>query len=447
MKKRTIIRGISFASAILLILLGSTISGYCLVSRYQDTIEYSYQRALCDLSGYMDNLKATLTKSLYANTETQQINIASDLMTESQEAKASLSQLPVSENDISGLQKYFAQINDFAGYMIRELTVNHKLTDKDHANLKVFYNYSDMLASNLDDLSSIYSDGTEKMAQKISLQGNLASLSKQTNAFALDSSFSITNNEFSKFPTMLYDGPFADNMLTQKQKLSGNAVTKAEAKKIAAAFLDKSESVFTSDNYLNGNLPEYTFSGDNLYISVTKYGGYVAEYRNSRNITSTKLKSNDASKKADQFLNKNHMNSMTENYYSTSDNICNFNFVYKQNNVLCYHDLIKVGVSLDNGDVISYDATAYVMNHTARNIPKVKLSISDASKILSSDLVIKKQDMSIIPTVGGNEAYCYEFLCESKTTGDKILDYVDTQTGQEEQMFILLQSDTGTLVL
>ena len=57
---------------------------------------------------------------------------------------------------------------------------------------------------------------------------------------------------------------------------------------------------------------------------------------------------------------------MTQTYYMTYKNICTINFAYRENGVTYYSDLIKVGVSMKDGTVVSMEAKGYLTNHTDR---------------------------------------------------------------------------------
>ena len=54
--------------------------------------------------------------------------------------------------------------------------------------------------------------------------------------------------------------------------------------------------------------------------------------------------------------------------------------------------------------------------------------------------------MAIIPTEGGREKYCHEFLCQTED-GDRYLMYVNAQTGRQEKILILLEDESGTLTV
>ena len=56
--------------AVILVLGGTTVSGYMQASKYKMNLNYNYQRAVTDLGDCVDNIENTLNKSIYANTPT-----------------------------------------------------------------------------------------------------------------------------------------------------------------------------------------------------------------------------------------------------------------------------------------------------------------------------------------------------------------------------------------
>ena len=105
---------------------------------------------------------------------------------------------------------------------------------------------------------------------------------------------------------------------------------------------------------------------------------------------------------------------MKDSYYEVANGICTMNFAYEQDGVTCYPDLVKVGVALDTGSVVFFDARGYLMNHQEREFSAPMLTDTTAREILSPSLTVQSQNMAVIPTSGMNEAYCYEFLCEGR---------------------------------
>ena len=107
-------------------------------------------------------------------------------------------------------------------------------------------------------------------------------------------------------------------------------------------------------------------------------------------------------------------------------------------------DLIKVEISLQDGSVLGLDARGYLVNHHQRQLPSPQLSPEQAQQMLSPLLTVDSVRPALIPTSGKNEAAVYEFFCTS-STGDRVLCYINTATGAEEQLLLLVQTPNGTL--
>ena len=124
--------------------------------------------------------------------------------------------------------------------------------------------------------------------------------------------------------------------------------------------------------------------------------------------------------------------------------MCVINFSLLQGSTVCYSDLIKVGVALDTFEIVFYEASGYIMNHKPRTLKVPVHTKEEAKKVISPHLKIKSTSLALIPSSGQNELYCFEFLCEGEQK-EEILVYVNTETLIEEQIFILLKTDGGTL--
>jgi germination protein YpeB len=126
-----------------------------------------------------------------------------------------------------------------------------------------------------------------------------------------------------------------------------------------------------------------------------------------------------------------------------ADNVCLINYAYVQDGVVCYPDLVKVGVALDNGGIVRFQAAGYIMNHTQRSL-KARLTAQQAQKSVSPSLTVRQVRPALIPTPGKQEKLTYEFLC-SGAQDDRVLVYINADTGYEEDILIIQQSDQGVL--
>ena len=67
-----------------------------------------------------------------------------------------------------------------------------------------------------------------------------------------------------------------------------------------------------------------------------------------------------------------------------------------------------------------------------------------AAASVAPGLRVENVSRAVIPTGGGYEKYAWELRCADET-GQDVLVYIDTSTGQEDDILILLYADGGAL--
>lgn len=82
---------------------------------------------------------------------------------------------------------------------------------------------------------------------------------------------------------------------------------------------------------------------------ITKSGGYVAYVLYGGKINRFSIDKDNAINLAQSYLKNIGYKNMANTYYAINNNVCVINFAYKKDDVTYYSDLIKVGVSMDNG--------------------------------------------------------------------------------------------------
>jgi germination protein YpeB len=395
----------------------------------------------------VNNIDLTLQKSIYAGTPTQLVGLSSELWAASGAAKTDLSQIPLENTQLDNTYKFISQVGDYANSLSKSVAYNQKITDSDRKNISTLSGFAQKLSQQLSDMTDELETGRLFIFSANNAIENIKDENSQ-NVPTVDNGFQDIENDFTSMPTLIYDGPFSDNILKKTASFTqGKAdVSKEKAQLIAAGFIDTGANQLKYLGETAGNLPTYNFSADTIYISVSKAGGYVVRMLNSRTIGAAAISTDDALKKARAFLTKNNIGSMKETYYQTNNNLCVVNFCYLQGDVSIYTDLMKVGVSLDTGSIINFDATGYIMNHKARTLSPPIQKISDLQKLLSPELKFEKVSLAVIPGGDTSEILCYEFKCKGQNN-TQVLDYYNAQTGREEQILILLQTPGGVLAV
>lgn len=446
--KRGFIRILSFFTALCVFLGIGALINYQTAERYKRDNEYSYQRSLNDLSDSVSNLEVALEKGVYANTAPQQQGIAAKLLKESSDAKIYLAELPLSYEELSNVNKFISQVGDFSLYLSTQLSKGEEITKEEMDNFITLGQYAKGLNDSLKDLQTTLMEGEIPIGQTEQAYQSLSQETQEQAVPAINSGFREMNEGFTDYPTLIYDGPFSDHITQMKPKLleEKKPVSADTAQTSAALFLNESPQNLTHAGDTEGNLPCYRFTAGDKSITISKQGGYVNAMLNSRQIASPKLDFKGAAEKAQAFLEQADYPSMKESYYVINNNICTINYAYVQDGAVCYSDLVKVGVALDTGEIVSFNATGYLMNHHDRSVDFSPISADEARASVSPRLKVEAESLCYIPSSGLNETLCYEFTCSAEN-GDRVLVYINAQTALEEQIFIVLQADNGTLVL
>ena len=136
---------------------------------------------------------------------------------------------------------------------------------------------------------------------------------------------------------------------------------------------------------------------------------------------------------------------MKETYYINQNNILTINYAYLDDGVICYPDLIKVKVSLEDGSILGLESYGYLNSHHDRILPEKKITIEEAKSKLNDKIEILSQGEAVIPTEWKTEIYVYEF--KGKIDDLDFLVYVNVETGKEEDILMILETEGGVLTM
>ncbi|MDD3833387.1 MAG: germination protein YpeB [Oscillospiraceae bacterium] len=443
LNRRSLVRLVSFTVALVVALAASSISAYAMAVNYRTTVEYSYQRALSQLSEYVSDLDNTLDKGQYATTSKQIQGLSTKLCSDSGYAKDSLAQLPINNNTIISTNKFLSQVGNYCTSLSKRVSVGGEITDADLETLDKLSDYASKISQQLRKMVSDVENG-RLMIGEVSSSTKKQGIDKDEPL--ITGGFKEIEDGFTDYPTMIYDGPFSDHILQQKPKfLKGKTqVSVDKALKIAKAATKTNSLKHVGDTA--GNLPTFDFSSKTMRASVTKTGGLVDTFIDSRSVGEPKISTQEGVKLAQKELTEMGFNDFKYRYYGINNGVLTVNFAATQNGVTLYPDLIKIGIALDDGSVVSYDAKGYIMNHSVRKLPDVAITEEEARSILSKRLTVQSHGMAIIPTEGLSETLCHEFMCQGG--GDEqVLVYVNVQTGMEEQILIVIKDEMGILAI
>jgi germination protein YpeB len=147
----------------------------------------------------------------------------------------------------------------------------------------------------------------------------------------------------------------------------------------------------------------------------------------------------------DSFLKSIGVDNMKAVWINDSGNVATINYAYTVGDTVVYSDMIKIKVCEEKGKVIGYEATSYYLNHTDKRNVSTTLSASQAKAKVSTKINIETQRLAIIPKDGGSETIAYEFM--GTYNGSTYYVYIDAKTGNETEVFKVIESTEGKLLM
>ena len=126
--------------------------------------------------------------------------------------------------------------------------------------------------------------------------------------------------------------------------------------------------------------------------------------------------------------------------YADFQNIAEITFVPVENDVFYYPDAVKIQVARDNGQILAYDASGYLVFHHERKAANSGgLTLPQIKKIINPHLKIGRTRKAVIVDELFREVLCYEV--EGTIGNDRFLVYINADNGREEKFRRI--TDTG----
>lgn len=440
MKNRSLIRIISLSSAVVLAAAVFSLKIERENERYRTEIQNGYSYMLDELGSATNNISDILNKARFVTTPAQVSGIAARLLTEAELSKNSLAQLPVS-GELTSLNRFYSQVGNYAMSVSKSLITKGEISQKDTANIELLSDTAERVAEIVNNSRVTYNN-LEYWASKLE-----DDIDNAVDSASLENFLGEIEDELKDYPTLIYDGPYSDHILEKEPTLLRDTaqISKKDGLSVAAKWSEAYKSDLEFAGETKGRIHTYDYMGEGVTVSVTVAGGHTLFMRKERELGDILLNYEQSLDKAKRYLEKMGMTNLQETYYFESDGICTINFAFVDGKTICYTDLIKVGVAMDNGEIVFYESAGYISNHTNRAFETPKYTEEEAQALISSKLTVNNVKLALIPTDSVSEKRCYEFACTSGD-GQEILVYINTATLAEEEILILCKSDGGILV-
>lgn len=452
-KSMNIWRGI--AIVLVIALLGVGVYSYNLFktkNQYATMLQNQYQRAFRDLVADVENVRILLDKADVSASTAQCNSLMTQLWQSGHSATQSLGLIPISLGVLGNTEKFLNQLSDFS-FSISKINAGNKLMNDEQKNqLNQLSDYSTNLLNELRTMQQdINTDGIEfgEMATK-----GLFHM-KDAGENVADTKFGSIEKQFTEYPTMIYDGPFSDNVIEGKPKAlekEKDVDLKAAEDRVKKFIGEDKVGKITEISSGKGSINTFGLEveppdGDkskSVFIDITKKGGHVLWLLDPRAVTDKKLSDEEATKKAKEFLKTQDFGDLEETFYYKNDNTITVTYVaIEDGGVLVYPDQMKVKVALDNGDIVGFDAIQYLKAHRQRDIGTPMISEEEARSKVSTNLEVDRVKLTLIPLPGDREQLCYEF--RGKCKDNDYFVYINAENGNEENILRIIKEENGTL--
>ncbi len=415
-----------------------------LAADYKNITESMYRRAYGDLSDSLYDMESTLAKLLAVNSPAQRVLLLDELWRLSGGAVSSMSQIPSAFPDTEEVNRFVVRLGDYAHSLTKRTISGDTLSQEDLDTLKGLRESCRSLA--------------QRTAQRLE-EGDIPLESLEADAYYSQTQDPAGTGDNAQgeegileFPTLIYDGPFSESAEKLEPKgLTGQDITEEEARAIAEGITGCS---LQSNGLVEGSIPAYDFSyagedGSWAEIEITRQGGAILWYmKPASGNAEGKPEDSEARRYRNAALQKlrelgyENMQATYAQYYGGAALI---NFAATQGDVILYSDLVKVWVDRETLEVIGIDARNYLFSHVERALPEATLPPEEAEAKIAPQLNIESRALALIPITPETERLCYEFKCTLE--GDSYIIYINAETGAEEQVFRIIDSEDGTLVI
>ncbi len=452
-KRKYTVFTISFLAIAVLSLGIYASASHARAESYRVHMTNNYQHAFDELVTAVGEMDSALQKSVYVSSPSLSAAVCTEIFGKAMTAQMSLGVLPFSTFELEQTAGFISRVGDYAFALGRVAASGENFSDEQRENLKALAEMSSVLSSNMKNLQTDMLDGVLTMDELIRSEYRLDEAEKTELPSTVGASMRLIEKEFPELPALIYDGPFSNHLTESSPRMleGAESIDEKAGREIAAGFLRIGHTRVYPAGESEGELPCLYYqaersNGDIVSVAVTKQGGKVLSMLSAHEPGETAMETEAALKAASDFLSSRGYKGMEETYHMQQGGVLTVNFAYTDGELVFYPDLIKVSVAMDSGEVCGFEALGYISSHGERSLPEAAVSEEEALASVPGELTVESSRMAVIPTAGGDEKLCREFVC---VNGDeqRYIIYVDAVSGQQEKILILLEDENGSLTL
>ena len=160
MKTRNAVRLISFCAAAVLVAAVFAVKARQDLKRYRLEVQNNYSRSLDGLNSSINNISLILEKAEYVTTAKQLSQMSAQLLTEAENAKNALAELPAGDN-LDIINRFLSQVGNYAMAVSKSLVSGEEPSGDYAQNIAVLKNTAQKISEAVGNSSIAYDNPSE----------------------------------------------------------------------------------------------------------------------------------------------------------------------------------------------------------------------------------------------------------------------------------------------
>lgn len=389
-------------------------------------LEGVYERSFYDLTAEVNDMEIKLDKLSVSNSAKYQRELLGELVVSSELAEANVAQLSQGEQGMEATSRFINQVGDYAKSLQKKVDGGEALSKEDKKSL--------------DGLREVSAEVGKKLARMRDKIGTNYDFTLNTDGVGKDFSEIDLSIEY---PELIYDGPFSDAVTKATPKgITDKVITKEEAYKIAKRAIGIESGDLVFQGLWEGKIKSLNYADGETTVKLA-LDGTLLMYNTPSSLGGSEYTEEECVDVAKKYLETIGFSSMSPVWYSNYSGNVFINFVYEQDGVLYYPDMVKVKVSAETGKVVAFEGLAYAYNHTKRfTLTPV---IDESTAINSAEGISVRETRLVAIPQNTSEVLAWEVFGE---VGEKkYFIYIDALTGDEINILSVIDSEQGDLLM
>lgn len=421
---------------------------------YRNYLQGEYSKSMYELLDAVENIEDSLAKSAVTGTREQRIIMFEEIFRYAATADDKLHSLPVPQETTNETSKFLTQVGDYSYSLVKASMNGNDITDEQLASIDALRNQSYNLKSELNNLLAEINEGRVKWGE---IRKKASGVFAKNEENLISGKFQTIQKQVVQYPTLIYDGPFSDNVLEINPKVNDlDMISENDARELVKKALgnDRISSMELRTVTDQSTIDVYSFNvkmkdskeGENVVCEISKHGGKLVYILDGRSVNQPSVSPENAIEAGRNYLEGLGYKGMKSSYVLTYEDTVIVNYVFHVNDVPIYTDQINLKIALDNGSIIGLEAEKYLVTHVEnRQIPDAKVSQEKANEKVSKRLNIENVRLTVIPTDTNKEVLCYEY--KGTYNDDTFLVYINAESGEAERILKIVNTPNGQMTI